>query len=217
MSATLSESNPPSTGDDRVCVNCGKTVNPDRKRLCNHCGLPFRAGSDVGPAMEDAGFTGRQLLKILATLAVTLPPLGPLSSLSDDQGTLLGFFSAAIASAAALVFAWRRPLPGGILVALVGSVPFIVELTVDASGATDPSSRYWLFWFFPGGLVGGALFLAAAFLGTPAPVEAGPKREGAEGSGRVSLVERARREAIGLAALVVVGLVLGLVRELAML
>lgn len=25
-----------------VCTHCGKVVHPDRQRLCNHCGLPFR-------------------------------------------------------------------------------------------------------------------------------------------------------------------------------
>jgi hypothetical protein len=206
MSANLSVPDPPSTGDDRACVNCGRVVNPDRERLCNHCGLPFRTVSAEGPPIEEPGSVGRMLLKLVATLAVALPPLGPLSSLSRDPGTMLGFGMVVIASAAAVVLAWWRPLPGGILVALVGSVCFIVELIVDATGAADPSSRYWLFWFFPGGLVGGALFLAAAFWRAPGPSE-GAERAAAEPPGRVSLVERLRREAIGLAVLVVVGLV----------
>ncbi len=207
MPANLSESDPPLTGDDRVCANCGKVVDRDRKRLCNHCGLPFRGSPDGGPAIEEPGLTGRQLLKILATLAFVLPPLGPLSSLSNDPGTLFGFLSVVVASVAALVFAWRRPLPGGILVALAGSVPFIAELLLDATGAYDPSSHYWLFWFFPGGLVGGALFLAAAFWRAPQPSKTGRQREAAEPRARVGFVERARREAIGLVALGVVGLV----------
>jgi hypothetical protein len=113
-----------------------------------------------------------------------------------------------LANAAAVVFAWRRPLPGGILVALVGTVPLVIELIVGAAGVGDPSSRYWLFWFFPGSLVGGALFVAAAFWRRPEPSEAGRRREGAEGTGRVSLAEHVRQEAIGLAVLVLVGLVL---------
>lgn len=205
MPANLSESNPPSTGDHHVCVNCGNTVNPDRKRLCNHCGLPFRTGSAEGSPVEESRLTGPQLLKFLATLAFVLPPLGPLSSLRSDPGTQLGFWSLAVAGAAAVAFAWRRPLPGGVLVALVGSVPFIAELVLDATGSPDPSSRYWLFWFFPGGLVGGALFLAAAFWRAPEPSEAA-ERETAEPPARVSLVERVRREAIGIAVLAVVGL-----------
>ena len=206
MSANPSMPGPPSTGDDRVCINCGKTVSPDRKRLCNHCGLPFRGGVSVEPEIDEPGLTGRLLFKLSATLAFVLPPLGPLMSLPGDPGTLLGFLGVVIASAAALAFAWRRPLPGGILVALVGSVSFIVELVLDATGAHDPSSHYWLFWFFPGGLVGGALFLTAAFWRAPAPSEsAGP--EAAELRARVGLVERARREAVGLVALGLVGLV----------
>ncbi len=31
-----------------TCVNCGKTVNPDRKELCNHCGLPIAGGPESG-------------------------------------------------------------------------------------------------------------------------------------------------------------------------
>jgi hypothetical protein len=77
---------------------------------------------------------------------------------------------------------------------------------LDATGAYDPSSRYWLVWCFPGGLVGGALFLTAAFWRAPRPSEAA-EREAAEPRARVGLVERARREAIGLVALGVVGLV----------
>lgn len=208
MSDNPSVSDPALTDADRVCAHCGKVVASDPKRFCNHCGLPFRGGSDGGPAIDEPGLYLRQLLlKTLGTVAFALPSLGPLSSLSSDQGTLLGFGIVVIAGLAALVFAWRRPLPGGILVALVGIVPFIVELIMDATGAANPPSRYWLFWFFPGGLVGGALFLTAAFWRAPAPSEADPKREGAEGPGRVSLVERVRREAIGLAVLVVVGLV----------
>lgn len=129
------------------------------------------------------------------------------SGRSRSPGTLLGFGIIVIAALAALALAWRRPLPGGILVALGGLVPFIVELFLDATGTADPSSRYWLFWFFPGGLVGGALFLAAAFWRAPQPSEGAPEREGAEGPGRVSLHERVRREWIGLAALVAVALV----------
>lgn len=207
MSANPSLSGPPPTGDDRVCVNCGKTVSADRKRLCNRCGLPFRGGVSVEPEADEPGSGGRMLLKLAATLAFVLPPLGPLSSLRSDPGTLLGFLGVVVAGTAAVLFAWRRPLPGGILVALVGSVPFIVELLLDATGATDPSGRYWLFWFFPGGLVGGALFLAAAFWRAAEPAEAGRKPEVAGGPGRVSLVERVRREAIGVTALVVIGLV----------
>ena len=197
----------PRSPDDRVCVHCEKVVDPDRERLCNHCGLPFRGGSEVRPAIEAPGSAGRLVLKPYATLAFVLPALGSLSSLSDDPGTRLGFLIVVIAAAAALVFAWRQPLAGGILVALVGSVTFVAELILDASGAPDPSSRYWLFWFFPGSLVGGTLFLAAAFWRAPEPSEPGRTREGAGGPGRVSLAERVRREAIGLAVLVAVGLV----------
>ncbi len=207
MSDNPSVSDPASTDADRVCVHCGKVVAPDRKRFCNHCGLPFRDGSDGEPAIEEPGSAGRMLLKTFATLAFLLPALGPLLSLSRDPVTLLGFGIIVIAGLAALVLAWRRPLPGGILVALVGIVPFIAELILDATGAADPSSRYWLFWFFPGGLVGGALFLAAAFWRAPQPSEAAPEQEAAEGRFRVSLRERVRREWIGLAALVAVGLV----------
>jgi len=173
----------------------------------NSGGLPFRGGSDGGPAIEEPGLAGRVALKILATLAFALPPLGPLSSLSSDLGTLLGFWVVVIAGVAAVVFAWRRPLPGGILVALAGIVPFIAGLIVGAITAIEPVRLYWTFWVFPGGLVGGALFLAAAFWRAPEQREAGQQRGGAEGLGRVSLGERVRREAIGLAALVVVGLV----------
>lgn len=173
----------------------------------DNSGLPLRRGSEVGPATEGPGLAGRVVLKILATLAFVLPPLGPLSSLSNDVGTLLGFWIAVIAGAVAVVYAWRRPLTGGILVALTGIVPFIAGLIVGAITAIEPVRLYWTFWFLPGGLVGGALFLAAAFWRAPEPSEAGQQREGAEGSGRISLVERVRREAIGLAVLVVVGLV----------
>ena len=98
----------PRSPDDRVCVHCGKVVDPDRERLCNHCGLPFRDGSEVGPAIEAPGSAGRLLFKLFATLAFVLPPLGPLSSLSDDPGTRLGFLIVVIAAAAAL-----RRSPGG--------------------------------------------------------------------------------------------------------
>lgn len=27
--------------EGRVCINCGKVVDPYREKLCNHCGLPF--------------------------------------------------------------------------------------------------------------------------------------------------------------------------------
>lgn len=192
---------PPAHDDGRVCVNCGKTVDRDRERLCNHCGLPFRSASAARPTIEEPGSDGRLLLKLCATLAVILPPLGPLSSLSTDPGTLAGFLCLVIAAAAAVAFAWRRPLPGGILVAGVGSVAFIADLVLDAAGAPDPSSRYWLFWLFPGGLVGGALFLAAAFWKVQAPAETAG-REGAAGLGR-----RVRREALGIAVLMVVELV----------
>ncbi len=171
-------------------------------------GLPLRGGSDLGPAIEEPGLAGRVVLKILAVLAFVLAPLGPLSSLSNDLGTLLGFWIVVIAGAAALLFAWRRPLVGGIFVALIGSVPFIAGLIVGAITTIEPVRLYWTFWFFPGGLVAGALFLAAAFWRAPEPSEAGPQGEGAEGPARISRIERVRREIIGLAALVVVGLVL---------
>lgn len=33
---------PPKSGTvGRICAHCGKTVAPDRERLCNHCGLAF--------------------------------------------------------------------------------------------------------------------------------------------------------------------------------
>lgn len=205
MVADPSVPHPASPDADRVCVNCGKVVDLDRKRLCNHCGLPFRAASAQEPLIEERGYLGRQMLKGAATLAFAVLPLGALTILSRDLGTLLGFSIVAIAGVAAVAFAWRRPLPGGILVALAGIVPFIAEVIVDASGAPDPPSRYWLFWFFPGGLVGGALFLAAAFWWAPPPSEAGRKVEGTGRPGHVGAVERVRREAVGLAVLVAVG------------
>lgn len=104
------------------------------------------------------------------------------------------------------MLAWRRPLPGGILLTLAGAVPFAVELVADAAGAADPASRHWLFWFFPGGLVGGALFVAAAFVQAPRRSEPGLDVEPA-GAGGSGLGARVRREAIGLAALAAIGLV----------
>lgn len=193
-----------STDVDRVCVNCGKIVNPHRERLCDHCGLPFRTVSAEAPRIQEPGSDTRLLLKLVATLAFALPALGPLTSLPNDAGTLLGFSTVVLAGVAAVAFAWRWPLPGGILVALVGVAPFVVELFADVAGAPDPSSRYWLFWFFPGGLVGGTLFLVTAFWPAPMLREAGGRPEGA---GRVSLAERVRREAIGLTVLLVVGFV----------
>lgn len=156
-------------------------------------------------AGQGSDVTGRQVLKILATLAFVLPPLGPLPSV-PNVGSLLGVGVVAIAGIAALVYAWRRPLPGGILVALLGAVPFVVELLLDAAGAGDPASRYWLFWFFPGSLVGGALFVAASFWRAPRPSPAAPEKPPAGSTGG-GLVRRMRREAVGLAVLVVVGLV----------
>ena len=205
MSGNSSVPESRSTDAGRVCIHCGKIVDPDRKRLCNHCGLPFRDGSELGPALEEPGLAGRQLLKVLATLAFVLPPLGPLASLSNDSGTLLGFSIVVIAGVAALVFAWRRPLPGGILVALVGIVTFIAGLIVGATTATDPTRLYWTFWFFPGSLVGGALFLAAAFWRAE-PSERGLIRPATEGPGPGGLVAGIRREAVGLAVLLAAGL-----------
>ncbi len=187
MSGNSSVPESRSTDANRVCIHCGKVVAPDRERLCNHCGLPFHGGSDGEPALEEPGLAGRQLLKVLATLAFVLPPLGPLASLSNDPGTLLGFSIVVIAGVAALVFAWRRPLPGGILVALVGIVTFIAGLIAGATTATDPTRLYWTFWFFPGSLVGGALFLAAAFWRAE-PSERGLIRPATEGPGPGGLV-----------------------------
>ncbi len=205
MSGNPSVPESQSTDADRVCIHCGKVVAPDRERLCNHCGLPFHGGSDGEPALEEPGLAGRQLLKVLATLAFVLPPLGPLASLSNDPGTLLGFSIVVIAGVAALVFAWRRPLPGGILVAVIGIVTFIAGLIVGATTATDPTRLYWTFWFFPGSLVGGALFLAAAFWRAE-PSERGLIRPATEGSGPGGLVAGVRREAVGLAVLLAAGL-----------
>lgn len=211
MSAESSAPGPSPTGADRVCVNCGKVVSADRKRFCNHCGLPFSTVTGEALPSEEPGYGGRLLLKVVATMAFLFPVVGPLSSLPTDQGTLLAFWSVAIAGTAAVVFAWRRPLPGGILVALVGTVTFIAGLIVDATTDIEPTQLYWTFWFFPGGLVGGALFLAAAFWRAPGVSEAGVEVEGAVEPMRVGLVERARREAVGIALLVAVGAVFAVV------
>ncbi len=39
IAATAKTPSPDTIG--RVCVHCGKIVDPDRERLCNHCGEPF--------------------------------------------------------------------------------------------------------------------------------------------------------------------------------
>jgi hypothetical protein len=38
-------------GADRTCMHCGKVVASDRKRLCNHCGLPFAPEGDPYEAL----------------------------------------------------------------------------------------------------------------------------------------------------------------------
>jgi hypothetical protein len=175
------------------------------------------SGADEGPAVANSGrtgppslqpgYAGRLYLKACATIAFALPVLGPLSSLRHDTGTLLGFSVVVIACVAAVVSAWRRPLLGGILVAIVGTAPFIWEMIMDATGAADPSSRYWAFWFFPGGLVGGALFVWAAFWKAPRPTEAALLPTAGVGAAPVGLIGRLRREAIGIGILGVIGLV----------
>jgi hypothetical protein len=207
MCADPSIAGPTSSGADRICVNCGKVVSADRKRFCNHCGLPFSTVTGEALPLQQPGSSGRLLLKSLATIAFVLPVVGPLSSLPTDQGTLLAFWSVAVAGTVAVVFAWLRPLPGGILLAVVGTVSFIAGLIMDATTDIEPTQLYWTFWFFPGGLIGGALFLAAAFWRAPAALEAGEKVEGAAVRTRLGFLDRVRREAIGTALLVVVGLV----------
>jgi hypothetical protein len=41
-------------GVDRVCIHCGKVVDKDRQRLCNHCGLPFAADGEPYEALVAA-------------------------------------------------------------------------------------------------------------------------------------------------------------------
>jgi hypothetical protein len=70
-------------GVDCICVHCSKVVSADRRRLCNHCGLPFAPVGDpyqhlleAHPATIIRRYRGREPVRSFAEEAAILGERG---------------------------------------------------------------------------------------------------------------------------------------------
>jgi hypothetical protein len=102
-------------------MHCGKVVNRDRKRLCNHCGLPF--GLQPPPAASET----------LAQGETDPSPLPAASKLAAGMTLFLGLFSTIFAGAhlyGVMVTATRRSYPYDFRLAAL----LIVGITMVAAG-----------------------------------------------------------------------------------
>jgi hypothetical protein len=174
MAGNHSHPDSPSTGAYRACVNCGKPVDPDRKRLCNHCGLPFAteaeavrsarepAPAEVAAANMDFGLPVRVALLGALIVVWLIPVVIPGLSGGGDLSTAnILLVASQCACSGAVIWAvtprhrhpWHGVIPGTVLIVgllLVGVLIPILTGTIEktlAEGETAFSTVIELpFW-----------------------------------------------------------------------
>jgi hypothetical protein len=109
-------------------------------------------------------------LKTVATIIVAVPAVlfGGLVAMVEEPPVALWVLFLGLVLAAVLVLAWRWPVPGGVLVALVGLVPewgwFTdqlegnVQTLVESIGSVSP------LWLAIPAVISGVLFVAAGLM-----------------------------------------------------
>lgn len=128
--------------------------------------VPVRA-----PPSHHAPWTTHRTLKSLATLLVALPAVlsGGLVAMVEEPPVALWVLALGVVLVAIVVAAWRWPVPGGILVALLGLWQewswFASQLDGDVQAFIDSLGDISPLWFFTlPAVISGALFIAAGVL-----------------------------------------------------
>lgn len=129
-----------------------------------------RAPRHLSAPAHSPRWTEHRTLKTVATLLVGVPAvaLGGLAAMVEEPPFALWMLLLAGMFAAVLVLAWRWPLPGGILVALLGlwqewswftdQLEGDVQTFVDTIGSVSP------LWFTVVAVIAGGLFVTAGLL-----------------------------------------------------